>query len=266
MYRRRFLFQAVGTCILCLGSCKRSSSNVSSNTVSSLSLSTNLTLSAAASMQEVLEPLRAAYKVVDSTAEITYNLGASGSLAQQIIQGAPVDMFLSASSPWMDALEAKGRVLKNSRQALVQNAMVLVVPKDHGRITNFQTLATANKIAIGEPDSVPAGRYAKELLTSMGLFGSLRSKLVFGKNVRHVLSYVETGNVDAGLVYATDALISKQVRVVATAPVDSHGAITYSVAVVKDSGESAAAHALIDFLVSAPALEIFQAHGFVPIA
>ncbi|MBX2862734.1 MAG: molybdate ABC transporter substrate-binding protein [Leptolyngbyaceae cyanobacterium MAG.088] len=216
-------------------------------------------------MQDVLEQLRTAYRTIDSTIDITYNFGSSGSLAQQIIQGAPVDIFLSASPQWINTLVDQGQLLSHSRRSLVQNSMVLVVPKDDQTITDFQDLSMAQKIAIGEPESVPAGHYAREVLTSMALFDQLQPSLVFGKNVRHVLAYVETGNVDAGLVYGTDALISEQVRIVATAPVTSHGAIVYAGAVVKGTTQSAAAEAMMSFLGSQLAAAIFQDHGFAPL-
>ena len=264
--RRRFLGQTLGAFILWVGSCKQSELPISESGATPSKPLTRITLSAAASMQNVLELLRTTYKAIDVTTEITYNFGSSGSLAQQIIQGAPVDVFLSAAPQWLDALALKGENLQGSRRDLVQNSMVLVVPKDHKTITDFQTLSRAKKIAMGKPESVPAGGYAKEVLTSMDLFDSLRPMLVFGKNVRHVLAYVETGNVDAGLVYATDALISEQVRIVATAPVQSHSAIVYSIAVVKDSNQPVAAQKFIDFLSSESAVAIFQTYGFTAIA
>lgn len=217
-------------------------------------------------MQDVLEPLQTAYKAINPDVEIVYNFGSSGALAQQIIQGAPVDLFLSASSQWLDRLEEKGQVLPNSRQQLVQNSMVLVVPKERQDISSFQQLLTVNRVAIGKPDSVPAGHYAREVLTSMDLFKQLQSTLVFGKNVRHVLSYVETENVDAGLVYGTDALTSERVRVVATAPPHSHSDIVYGAAVVKDSGQPDVSQALIDFLRSEAAAAIFRDYGFATVA
>ncbi|MBE9068154.1 molybdate ABC transporter substrate-binding protein [Leptolyngbya cf. ectocarpi LEGE 11479] len=222
-----------------------------------------LTVSAAASMQDVLEQLRTAYQAIMPAVEIIYNFGSSGSLAQQIVQGAPVDLFLSASPQWVDRLGKTGLLLSNSRQVLIQNSMVLIVPKGDNNITSFQDLSIANKIAMGEPESVPAGHYAKETLKFLNLFDSLQAKLVFGKNVRHVLAYVETGNVDAGLVYATDARISRHVQMITTAPANSHTDIIYLIAVVKASQQVNAAQAFVDFLVSAPALAIFQDYGFL---
>ncbi|MGF1568582.1 MAG: molybdate ABC transporter substrate-binding protein [Nodosilinea sp.] len=222
----------------------------------------DLTVSAAASVQDALKEVQSAYASVAANVTITYNFGSSGSLAQQIAQGAPSDVFLAASPQWMDDLEAKDQILAGSRRDLLRNSMVLIVPQDNTTVADFQDLARVGKIAIGEPQSVPAGGYAKEVLTTLTLFEALQPKLVFGQDVRQVLAYVETGNVDAGLVYATDVIGSDQVRVVATAPADSHAPISYPVAVVQASEDAEAAQAFVDFLSSQAAIAIFQRYGF----
>lgn len=223
-----------------------------------------LTISVAASVQDAMKEIQTAYQEEAPNVTITYNFGSSGSLAQQIAQGAPSDIFLSASQKWMDDLEEKGQILTESRKDLLQNTMVLIAPVDKADITDFKDFETEqiNKVAIGEPESVPAGRYAKEVLTSLNLFDAMQSKLVFGKDVRQVLTYVETGNVDAGLVYATDAQISDQVQIIATAPADTHSPIVYPIAVVQDSENAEAAEAFLDFLSSDTAVAIFQGYGF----
>lgn len=224
----------------------------------------SLTVSAAASVQDALQEIQAAYQSEAPNVTITYNFGSSGSLAQQISQGAPADVFLSASAKWMDDLAEKGEILTDSRKDLLHNTLVLIVPKNKTGIADFQDLETeaVGKVAMGEPESVPAGTYAQEVLTSLNLVDALRSKLVYGKDVRQVLSYVATGNVDAGLVYASDAKTSDQVQVIATAAADTHSPITYPVAVVSDSPNASAAQAFVDFLSTEPAVEIFAAHGF----
>lgn len=222
----------------------------------------SLTVSAAASVQDALREVQSAYGAEAPNVTITYNFGSSGSLAQQIAQGAPSDVFLSASPKWMDDLEAKGQLLEGSRRDLLRNTLVLIVPKDKTTVADFTDLEQVGKVAIGEPESVPAGTYAKSVLTALNLFEPLRPKLVFGKDVRQVLGYVATGNVDAGLVYATDALGSDQVQVVATAPADSHAPITYPVAIVEASGDREAAQGFVDFLASDRAIAIFQRYGF----
>lgn len=227
------------------------------------SASVKLTLSAAASVQDALGEIQTAYVRVEPHVTLTYNLGSSGSLAQQIHQGAPSDVFLSASPHWMDDLEAQDQIWTDSRRDLLQNTLVLVVPSD-SQIATFADLQdnAVRKVAMGEPKSVPAGSYAKESLTALGLWEGLQPKWVYGKDVRQVLAYVETGHVEAGLVYATDAQRSEQVVAIATAPPHSHTPITYPIAVVKDSRHPEAARDFIQFLSRDPATTIFQRHGF----
>ncbi len=225
--------------------------------------SPQLTVAAAASTQEVMQAIQTAYQA-EAPVAITYSFGSSGSLAQQIAQGAPVDVFLSASPQWMDELETQGLV--KAPQALLQNAMVLVTPLAKVGVSSFEDLATdaVARVAVGEPESVPAGRYARETLTAMALWEALTPKLVFGKSARQVLAYVETGNVDAGLVYATDVLASEQVKAIATASAETHSPIVYPVAVVVGSGarQPEVAQDFVDFLVTEAAADIFRAHGF----
>ena len=198
---------------------------------------------------------------------IAANYGASGTLEIQIEQGAPVDVFLSAAPKQMDSLETKGLVLEGTRRDLLRNEVVLIVPKDSSAgISSFQDLtrASVKQVALGEPVTVPAGQYAKEVLTSLGIYDAVNSKAVLGKDVRQVLTYVETGNVDAGIVYATDALSSAKVKIVATAPTKSHSPVIYPAAVIKASKNPAASRALLDFLASPRGLAIFQKYGFTP--
>ena len=273
MNRRHFIALSAGALVTCLGVIGCSQATVlvptaedSINAAAPSSDSVELTISAAASVQDAMREVQAAYQAEAPNVTITYNFGSSGSLAQQIDQGAPADVFLSASKQWMDDLAAKGQMLEGSRQDLLQNSMVLIVPQGEAEITDFADLEAdqTHKIAMGEPESVPAGRYARDALTAMDLFEPLQSNFVFTKDVRQVLSYVETGNVDAGLVYGTDALISERVQVVATAPPETHAPIIYPVAVVKDSAHTEAAQAFVDFLSTDTATMIFQAYGFNP--
>jgi len=211
-----------------------------------------------------MEDIKSAYQELVPEVTITYNFGSSGSLAQQIEQGAPTDIFLSASKKWMDDLEEKGEILPDSRQDLLLNELVAIVPADKDSVTSFSDFATKNvsKIALGEPDSVPAGQYAREALTSLNLFDAVQSKLVFGKDVRQILSYVETGNVDVGLVYATDAKTSDQVKVIATFSADTHTPIVYPIGIVADSDRAEVARAFLEFLSSDAAADIFENYGF----
>lgn len=272
MKRRHFpllVASAIAACIGAIG-CSQTAQLPSPINSSPATAATDeavtLTVSVAASVQDAMREIQVAYQESAPSVTLIYNFGSSGSLAQQIFQGAPADVFLSASETWMDRLQDTEQILADTRQNLLQNTLVLVVAQERDDIANFADIDTASvgRAAIGEPNSVPAGRYAKEALTALNLFEPLQAKLVFAKNVRQVLSYVETGNVDVGLVYGTDALVSDRVQVVATAPAETHAPIIYPVAVVQDSPDLEAAQAFVDFLTQETATAIFQRHGFIP--
>lgn len=225
---------------------------------------TPLTVSAAISLTNAMQEIKTIYQNGNPNVNITYNFASSGALQQQIEQGAPVDVFFSAAAKQMDALQQKNLLVPDTRRTLLTNRLVLITPRNTPALTRFRNLtgSQVQRIAIGEPRSVPAGQYAQELLTNLKLFDSLKSKLVYGSNVRQVLTYVETGNVDAGIVYTTDAKESNSVRVGATAPSNLHSPIIYPVAVLKDSRNVAAAKNFVQFLSSSQARAVFQNYGF----
>ena len=226
------------------------------------SKSVELTVSAAASMQDALQAVGEAYQESSNTS-VSYNFGSSGTLQQQIEQGAPVDVFISAAQKQMDALEAKNLLLAGTRQDLLKNEVVLIVPRNANAPSGFQDLTgNIERFSLGQPESVPAGQYGKEVLTSLNLYEQIEPKTVFAKDVRQVLTYVETGNVDAGIVYATDALLSDQVKVVATAPEASHEPIIYPVAVLERTENPEAAKEFVQFLSGDRAQELFEEYGF----
>ena len=227
------------------------------------SKSVELTVSAAASMQDALQAVGEAYQESSNTS-VSYNFGSSGTLQQQIEQGAPVDVFISAAQKQMDALEAKNLLLAGTRQDLLKNEVVLIVPRNANAPSGFQDLtgSAVERFSLGQPESVPAGQYGKEVLTSLNLYEQIEPKTVFAKDVRQVLTYVETGNVDAGIVYATDALLSDQVKVVATAPEASHEPIIYPVAVLERTENPEAAKEFVQFLSGDRAQELFEEYGF----
>ncbi|MBM7855071.1 molybdate transport system substrate-binding protein [Desulfohalotomaculum tongense] len=225
-----------------------------------------LTVSTAASLTDVANELKAVYTERNPNVTINYNFASSGTLQKQIEEGAPVDVFISASKAKMDALAEKQLIIEDSRKNLVSNRIVLLVSKDSS-IKDFSDLIKpeVSKISIGEPESVPAGRYGKEVLTSLNIWEQLQSKLLLAKTVRQVLSYVDTGNVDAGLVYNTDALLAKNAKVVAVAPENTHKPIIYPVAVLKSSRNEEEARKFVSFLASKEAAEIFAQYGFIPL-
>lgn len=224
-----------------------------------------ITVSAAASLQEALDAIEPQFQATHPDIEVDYNFGASGALQQQIEQGAPTDVFVSAATAQMDALAQKGMIEPNSRQDLVTNSLVLIAPTTSTlQITEITQLkaTTINRLAVGEFRSVPAGAYAEQVLAHTGMLEPLRSKLVFGNSIRSTLSAVESGNAEVGLVYATDAALSKRVKVLATAPQGSHQPIVYPIALVTHSAHPDAAKAFIQFLTSEPAQETFKNFGF----
>jgi molybdate transport system substrate-binding protein len=225
-----------------------------------------LTPSAAISLKDALDKVAQAYRADRPDTVIHFNLGASGTLQRQIEQGAPVDIFISASEDQMNSLESKGLLLPGTRKDLVKNTVVLIVPKGKTGISSFQDLARpeVKVIAIGEPQTVPAGKYAQEVLTHFRLYDQLKPRLVLGKDVRQVLTYVITGNADAGIVYVTDAMTTPEVAVVATAPEDSHSPVIYPVAILKSSKETDEAKRFLDFLAGTKAKDVFKKYGFEP--
>mgnify|MGYP001321920663 CR=1 FL=1 len=221
-----------------------------------------LLVSAAASLTDAMSDIEKAYQEEHSNVSFEFNLGSSGSLQQQIEQGAPADLFISAAKGKMDALDEKDLIVKETRKDIVKNTLVLVVAKDNDTIKSFEDLEKAKTIAMGEPESVPAGKYASEALTSLNLLDKVKSKLVYAKDVRQVLAYVESGDAEAGLVYQTDANISDKVKVAAVADESLHSSLVYPAAVVKDSKNQEQAKAFVDFLSSDKAAAVFEKHGF----
>ncbi|MEA5506780.1 molybdate ABC transporter substrate-binding protein [Halotia wernerae UHCC 0503] len=267
MNRRRFfaLITGISVSFLAVVSCNQLTSTNPANQTTQ-SQATELTVSAGASMQDAMKAVGQAYQQEHPNTKITYNFGSSGTLAQQIQQGAPADIFISANEKFMDELDKKDLLLPGTRKDLLKNDVVLIVPNKGNvpNISNFQQLTSSNikRFSIGDPESVPAGRYAKEVLTNAKIYDQLKSKTIFAKDVRQVLSYVELGNVDAGIVYATDAKISNKVKVVATAPKNTHKPIVYPVGAIKRTQNPEAAKEFIQFLSSDRATDTFKKYGF----
>lgn len=224
-----------------------------------------LTISAAASLTESLDELKTLYAAEAPHVTLTFNYGASGTLQQQIENGAPADLFLSAGKKQMDALVEKGLVDSSTAKNLLLNELVLVVPQDSAiSISSIEDLSKdeVKKLAVGTPESVPAGSYAKASLTYFKLWDSLEPKLVLTKDVKQVLSYVETGNTEAGFVYKTDALTSDKVKIVLTADPASHDPIEYPMGIISATKQPDAAKAFYDYLQTEEALDVFVKYGF----
>jgi len=223
-----------------------------------------LTISAAASLTDGLAQIEKDYKAVKPGIKLIFNYGASGTLQQQIEQGAPVDLFISAGKAQMDALETKKLIVSETRADLLGNELVLIVGKNNTSITSVQDLIRpqVSKVSIGTPEIAPAGKYSQEALTALNLWNPLQTKLVPAKDVRQVLTYVETGNVDAGLVYLSDSKGSDKVKVAAVIPGNSHKPIVYPAAVLSDSKNKEAAEDFLHYLEGPQAQQVFAEYGF----
>lgn len=222
-----------------------------------------LTVSAAASLQEALNEIKANFEKEHTNVIVNYNFGASGALGQQISQGAPVDLFFSAAEDKFDKLVQDGLIDESKGTDIVGNELVLVVPNDSKiEIKAFEDLTKTDKISIGTPEAVPAGQYAKETLEKLNVWKAMEGKVVYAKDVRQVLTYVETTNVDAGIVYKTDALISQKVKIVATAEENSHTPIIYPLGVVKDTPHPKEAQLFYDYLQNDTSMKTFKKYGF----
>jgi molybdate transport system substrate-binding protein len=225
-----------------------------------------ITVSAAISLKNVFEEIGRLYESKNKGTNVAFNFGASGDLMRQIEAGAPVDVFASASQKEMDELEKEGMTAAGSKRIFAGNIPVLVVPRNSGMgISNFADLAASRvkRIAAGNPMTVPAGRYAEEVFRYYNLSGRIREKLILAGNVRQVLDYVARGEVDAGVVYMTDALSrSAEVKVVAEAPNASHQPALYPIAAIKGSGSESAAMAFISLVASAEGKKVLAKYGF----
>lgn len=221
-------------------------------------------VSAASSLINALNEIIAGYKTAHPAVSVIPNYGASGSLQQQIEQGAPVDVFVSASPKQMDALSAKGLLVEGTRKDLLENSIVLVVPLGTDGPLSFADAGTKKiiQIALGESKSVPAGQYAEQVFSFLGILDAVRAKTVYAKDARQVLAYVESGEVDAGVLYATDASLSKKIRVAASAPEKSHDPVIYPGAVIKTSANPGEAEDFLSWLSGKEASLVFVRYGF----
>ena len=227
----------------------------------------NILVAAAASLKnayedELIPMFEEQYPGV--TVEGTYD--SSGKLQTQIEEGLEADVFMSAATKQMKALDEEGMIASDTIVDLLENKIVLIVPAgSDNQIDSFEKISDAESIALGDPESVPAGQYAKEALTSLNVWDSIQDKVSFGTNVTEVLNQVAAASADAGIVYATDtASMEDQVTVVAEAPEGSlEKKVIYPVAVVKATAHEDAAKAFVEFLQTPEAMEVFEAYGFV---
>ncbi|MDE3067052.1 MAG: molybdate ABC transporter substrate-binding protein [Verrucomicrobiota bacterium] len=226
-----------------------------------------VTVFAAASLTDALKAVAADYEQ-HSDHHIVFNFAASSTLARQIEAGAPADVFFSADEGWMDALAKRNLIVNATRRTRLSNALVVVVPAKGGAaLTNLADLAAPNikRIALADPRAVPAGIYAKALLEKDHLWAAVEPKVVPTENVRACLAAVASGNVDAGIVYKTDAAISRKVKTVMAVPPSAGPRIAYPMALLKDAPEPEAAKNFLYFLSGNEAGDIFARYGFIPL-
>ncbi len=223
-----------------------------------------LIVSAAASLTNAFGEIGKKFESANPGTKVVCNFAASGALLQQIDKGAPVDVFASADQKTMDQAAEKKLIVPETRKDFVKNKLVLIVPSaSKAQVKELKELAPGGfaKIALGNPESVPAGRYAREVLTNEGIWEQLKARYIFGESVRQVLDYVVRGEVDAGFVFATDAAVAKErVRVVLEA--QKHKPITYPISVVGATKNKNLAGRFVNFVLSKDGQEILSRYGF----
>lgn len=258
------------------GSASTQSGEVSEQTV-------ELTILAAASLTDVCGEIETKYEEANPGVDLNFSFGGSGALQAQIEEGAPADVFISAATKQMTTLDEQGLMDSETIVQLLENKVVLVVPAEDGTtataekngmmasteaqaqaVTSFEDVATdkVTMIGLGEPGSVPVGQYSEELFNSLGIWEDVKTKANYGSDVRTVLSWVETGAVDCGVVYATDAYTTDLVKIVCEAPEGSCKKVIYPAGVVKASENAAAAEAFVAYLQTDEIMDLFESYGF----
>ncbi|MDF2567292.1 MAG: molybdenum transporter, periplasmic molybdate-binding protein [Oscillospiraceae bacterium] len=258
------LFATLSMAAMVMAGCSPTNNENSSSGAPSTA-SIEISVSAAASLTDVMAEIQNNYKTVVPNVKLTFSFGSSGALQTQIEEGAPADVFFSAATKQMDALAQKDLVLTDTKVDLLENKVVLIKPSDSKiDLKSFNDIEkdTVKKVAMGDPASVPVGQYSQEVLTSLKIYDKVKSKFVLGSDVRQVLSWVETGDVDCGAVYATDAATTKEVSVVCEAPEGSYKKAIYPVAALKSSKNADAAKAFIEYLQKPEVLSVFEKYGF----
>ncbi|MEN4805895.1 molybdate ABC transporter substrate-binding protein [Pantoea agglomerans] len=229
----------------------------------------NITVFAAASLTNAMQDIASRYKQ-EKGVTVVSSFASSSTLARQIEQGAPADLFISADQQWMDDAVAKKSVITSSRYTLLGNDLVLIAPRSAAAKavtldpqTDWKTLLHGERLAVGDPDHVPAGIYAKEALQKLGAWEGVAPSLAPANNVRAALALVERNETPYGIVYGSDAVASDKVQVVGHFPATSHKPVEYPMAIVNDH-DSAAVKAFYDYLKGPQAAAIFKHYGFTP--
>lgn len=229
----------------------------------------NITVFAAASLTNAMQEIASHYKK-EKGVTVVSSFASSSTLARQLEQGAPADLFISADQQWMDDAVAKKSVITRTRYTLLGNDLVLIAPRSAAAKavtldpqTDWKTLLHGERLAVGDPDHVPAGIYAKEALQKLGAWEGIEPSLAPANNVRAALALVERNETPYGIVYGSDAVASDKVQVVGRFPANSHKPVEYPMAIVNDH-DNAAVKAFYDYLKGPQAAAIFKNYGFTP--
>ena len=229
----------------------------------------NITVFAAASLTNAMQEIASHYKE-EKGVTVVSSFASSSTLARQLEQGAPADLFISADQQWMDDAVAKKSVITRTRYTLLGNDLVLIAPRSAAAKavtldaqTDWKTLLHGERLAVGDPDHVPAGIYAKEALQKLGAWEGVEPSLAPANNVRAALALVERNETPYGIVYGSDAVASDKVKVVGRFPANSHKPVEYPMAIVNDH-DNAAVKAFYDYLKGPQAAAIFKHYGFTP--
>ncbi|SMC89390.1 molybdate ABC transporter substrate-binding protein [Sporomusa malonica] len=222
-----------------------------------------LNVSAALGLKEALLDIQKDYEGKNPNIKIIYNLAASGILATQIEQGAPADLFIAAANKQLNDLQAKGLLMSNTRRPLVGNELVLITAKNAQlSLKSFQDIEKVKSFGLGAPETVPAGQYGMEVLKKIGIWDVVKDRAVLAKDVRTILTHVETGNVDGGIVFSTVAATSDKVVVVARAPAGSNEPIVFPAAVLSNAKKPQAADEFLTYLAGPEGMKVFVKYGF----
>lgn len=234
---------------------------------SSSAMAADMAVFAAASLTNALQDIAAQYKK-EKQVDVVASYASSSTLARQIEQGAPVDLFISADQQWMDYAIDKQQMVANTRYTLLGNELVLIAPKDSkitkveiDKKTDWKKLLEGGRLAVGDLDHVPAGIYAKESLENLGAWATLAPEMARANNVRSAMALVERAEAPLGIVYGSDAIASDKVKVVGVFPEASHKPVEYPMAIVKGH-ENPTVTAFYDYLKSPAAAVIFEKYGF----
>lgn len=256
---RKFLPLLLLVLILLLAAC--ATNDVEENETKEMP---ELFISAATSLTDAMDEIKEMYEEKNNVT-LTYNFGGSGKLAQQIQQGAPIDVFISANENWLHTLMDEDLIDSDTKVDVTGNKLVLIAHKDADM--NYRSFSEINteevkNIAVGKPESVPAGEYTEAVLIGMDKWDEIEPNIVYAQDVRQVLTYVETGNAEIGFVYESDALSSDQVKVLAELDPSMHDAIVYPGGVTTNSEHKKEAEQFLEFMTSKEVQDILATYGF----